>query len=73
MRAPVRYQSVMKTELFKDISEKEFPHSSHVNSFGTRNDDYPLHKGVVDHDHDDVLPVQLEQVGDQVNGELFEG
>ena len=55
------------------MGEKEFGYSHRVNGFGTWDNDHPLRKTVVDHDHYRVLVTYFGQVSDKVDGELFEG
>ena len=49
------------------MREKEFSYPSHVDGFGAWNDDYPLCKAVVNHDHNGVHPLHLREVCDKVN------
>ena len=48
----------------EDVGEKEFGHFHGVDGFGTRDDNYPLRKAVVDHDQDRVLATDFREVGD---------
>ena len=51
LRASVRYQGVMEAKAFQHVVEEMFGYSSHVYSFRARDENYPLHKAMVDHDH----------------------
>ena len=55
------------------MGEKEFCDSCGINCFGTWDDDYPLHKAMVDHDQDRVFAMYFGEIGDKVNRELFKG
>ena len=55
------------------MGEKEFGYSHGIDCFGTRNDDYPLRKAMVDHDQDRVFPTNLREGSDEVYQDLFEG
>ena len=63
----------MQSEAFGDMGEKEFSYPGCIDGFGTWNDNYPLHKAVVDHNQNGVHPVHLGEICDKVNQELFEG
>ena len=41
----------MEAEAFKHMVEKMFGYSSCIYGFGARDENYPLCKAVVDHDH----------------------
>ena len=41
----------MEVKAFEYMMEKMFGHSSCIYSFGARDENYPLHKAMVDHDH----------------------
>ena len=41
----------MEAEVFEYMVEKMFGHSSGIYSFRARNENYPLYKAVVNHDH----------------------
>ena len=51
-------------QIFEDMGEKEFGHFHGVDGFGTRDDNYPLHKAVVDHDKDRVFAMDFREVSD---------
>ena len=55
------------------MGEKEFGYFHGINGFGTRDDDYPLHKAMVDHDQDRVFAMNFGEISDKVDGDLFEG
>ena len=68
----VRYQGVMEAEAFEHMVEKKFGHSGHIYSFRVRNENYPLCKAVVDHDHQRVMSIEGGEISDKVDRELFE-
>ena len=47
----VRNKSVVKSEAFEYMIEKELGNTVCINGLGTRDQDYPLRKAMVDHDH----------------------
>ena len=51
LRASVGYQGVMEAEAFEHMVEEMFGYSSRIYSFRARDENYPLHKAMVDHDH----------------------
>ena len=55
------------------MGEKEFGYSHGINCFGTGDNDYPLHKAVVDHDQNRIFTTDFWEVSDEVDGDLFEG
>ena len=57
----------MQSKAFEGMIEKEFSHSGCVDGFGTWNNDHPLHKAVVDHDHNGVHPVYVREIRDEVH------
>ena len=63
----------MQTESFEDMGEKEFSYPQGVNCFGARDDDYPLHKAMVDHDQNRIFATNFREVSDEVEQYLFEG
>ena len=63
----------MQAKPFEDVGEKEFGYFHGVDSFGTRDDDHPLRKAMVDHDQDRVFATYFREISDQVDGDLFEG
>ena len=62
----------METEAFKDMGKKKLGNASSINVFGTRSKDYPLHKAVVNHDHQEIMAGERGETSDKVNGELPE-
>ena len=58
----------MKTEAFEYKVKEQPGNSSGVNGLLARCQNYPLHKAMVDHDHDRVKPLRRREVGDEVNG-----
>ena len=55
------------------MGEKELGYSHGIDSFGTRDNDYPLRKAMVDHNQNRILATNFWEVRDEVNGDLFEG
>ena len=51
LRASVRYQGVMEAKAFEYMMEKMSGHSGHIYSLRARDENYPLHKAMVNHDH----------------------
>ena len=62
----------MEIEAFKDMGEKKLGNTGSINVSGTRSEDYPLCKTVVDHDHQGIMAGGGGEIGDEVNGELLE-
>ena len=62
----------METEAFKDVGKKKLGNAGSINVFGTGSKDYPLHKAVVDHNHQGIMAGRRGEIGDEVNGELPE-
>ena len=58
----------MKTEAFEYKVKKQLGNSCGVNGLLARCKNYPLHKAMVDHDHDRIKPRRRREVGDEVNG-----
>ena len=63
----------MQSETSEDMVEKEFSYSGRVDRFGTWNNNHPLHKAVVDHDHNGVHPMYFGEIRDKVHRKLFKG
>ena len=61
----------METEAFKDMGKKELGDASSINVFEAGSEDYPLHKAVVDHDHQRIMASRWGKIGDEVNGKLL--
>ena len=51
LRTSVGYQGVVEAKAFEYVVEEMFGYSGCVYGFRARNENYPLHKAVVDHDH----------------------
>ena len=47
----VGYQGVVEAKAFEHVVEEKFGYSGHIYDFGARNENYPLCKAVVNHDH----------------------
>ena len=67
------YEHVVEAKSFENVLEKEFPYSCCVDGFGTWDDNYPLCKAMVDHDHDRIQLPHTRKVGDEINRKLFKG
>ena len=46
--------------------------SRSINGFRARSKDYPLHKVMVDHNHNTIKPRGDREIGDEVDRKLFE-
>ena len=62
----------METEAFKDMGKKKLGNAGSINVFGTGSKDYPLHKAMVNHNHQGIMAGRWGEIGDEVNGELLE-
>ena len=54
------------------MGKEEFGYPHGIDCFGTRDNDHPLRKAVVDHDHNRVFPSDLRKVHDKVHRNLLE-
>ena len=61
----------MKTKAFEYEVKKQLGNSCSVNGLLARCKNYPLHKAMVDHDHDRIKARRRREVGNEVNGQLF--
>ena len=59
--------------MFEYKVKKQLGNSCSVNGFMARCKNYPLHKAMVDHDHDGIKSCRRREISDEVNGELFKG
>ena len=71
--ASIRDDSVWEAESFVHIVKKEGGSTKGINSLVTRDKNYPLRKAMVYHDHDRVKACGGREIGDKVDGDLFEG
>ena len=62
----------MKTKTFEYEVNKQLGNSCGINGLLARCKNYPLHKAMVDHDHDRIKARRRREVSDKVNGQLFE-
>ena len=62
----------METKAFKDMGKKKLGNAGSIDVFGTGSKDYPLHKAVVNHDHQGIMAGRQGKIGDEVDGELLE-
>ena len=72
MRTTIQDDGVMKTEMFEYKVEKQLGNSCSVNGLLARCENYPLHKAMVDHDHQGIMAGGWGEIGDEVNRELLE-
>ena len=63
----------MKTNMFEYKVEKQLGNSCSVNGLLARCENYPLHKAMVDHDHNRIKACRRREIGDEVNRKLFKG
>ena len=63
----------MKSKAFEYMVEEKFGDSRGIYSFRTRDENYPLRKAMVDHDHQRIMSVRWGEVRDEVHRELLEG
>ena len=71
--APIRDDFVRETESFVHIIEKEGGSTKGINSLVTRDENYPLCKAMVYHNHDRVKTSRGREISDKVDGDLFKG
>ena len=57
--------------MFEYKVKKQLGNSCSINGFMARCKNYPLHKAMVDHDHDRIKSHRRREVGDEVDGQLF--
>ena len=55
---------VMKSKLKEDIFEKEFGYSLGIDGLSAWDENYPLRKAVVDHDHERIISKRGQEVSD---------
>ena len=53
--------------------EKKLGNFCGVHGFGARDENYPLTKAMVDHDHDRIKTVDQGKVSNEVDREVLEG
>ena len=63
----------MKTKVFEYKVKKQLGNPSSVNSLLARCKNYPLHKAMVDHDHDRIKACRGWEIGDEVDRKLLKG
>ena len=63
----------MKTEVFEYEVKKQLGNSCGVNGLLARCKNYPLHKAMVNHDHDRIKASRRREISDEVNQKLFKG
>ena len=57
----------METKLRENIGKKELSDSLSVNVFCARGINYPLHKAMVYHDHNQIISVGIGQSSDEIH------
>ena len=62
----------METEAFKDMGKKKLGDAGSIDVFGAGSENYPLHKAMVDHDHQGIMAGRWGEISDEVDGELLE-
>ena len=62
----------METEAFKDMGKKKLGNAGSISVFGAGSENYPLHKAMVDHDHQGIMAGRWGEISDEVDGELLE-
>ena len=58
--------------MFEDMGKEKLGNASSIDVFGAGSKDYPLHKAMVDHDHQGIMTSRWGEIGDEVNGKLLE-
>ena len=58
--------------MFKDVGKKELGNAGSINVFGSGSEDYPLHKAMVDHNHQGIMTSRWGEIGDEVSRKLPE-
>ena len=53
--------------------EKKLGYSCGIYGFGTRDENYPLTKAMVDHNHDRIKTIDWWKVGDKIDRKVLEG
>ena len=61
----------MKSEAKEYIFEKEIGYPFGIKGFVARDENYPLRKTMVDHDHQRIVAMRGWEVGDQVDRQLL--
>ena len=62
----------MEAEVFKDMGKKKLGNAGSVNVFGAGSEDHPLHKAMVNHNHQGIMASGWGKISNEVNGELLE-
>ena len=62
----------METEAFKDIEKEKLGYASSIDVFETGSKDYPLHKAMVDHNHQGIMARGQGKINDEIYRELPE-
>jgi hypothetical protein len=71
--AMIRDDLIIESESSIDVLEEEFGYSFQGNCFQTWDNNYPLHKAMVYHDHDRVETPRWRKVSDEIHQEEGEG
>ena len=59
--------------MFENKIKEQLSNSHSIDSFKARDEDYPLHKVMVGHDHNRIKTQGKGKVSDEIHQELFEG
>ena len=62
----------MEAKAFEYMMEKISGHFGHIYSFRARDENYPLCKAMIDHNHQRVMSIGGGKISDEVDRELFE-
>jgi len=73
LQATIRDNLIVESKLSIDMFEEKFGYSLQGDHFQAWSDNYPLHKTMVDHDHDRVKTPRGRVIGDQINGKEGKG
>ena len=58
--------------MFKDMGKKKLGYASSIDVFETGSKDYPLHKAMVNHNHQGIMARGQGKISDEIYGELLE-
>ena len=61
----------MEIKAFKDMGKKKLGNAGSVNVFGAGSEDHPLHKAMVNHNHQGIMASGRGEISDEVNRELL--
>ena len=61
----------MEIKPFKDMGKEELGYSYSVNAFGTRGENYPLCKAMVNHNQQEIMAGGWRKISDKIDRELL--